>query len=708
MAQLPNETKFSAAGKRARYWISRHRVELLLFTLIWTTYASFYQATGDNEAARLDQLRALVEDHTLKIDQYWWNSADVIRYPPEHGSIFPNKAPGTTVLLAPAYALVAGVLTPLRWLGVPEWLYWHLVVYLLTVFSISLLTALAGVAMYRVLVELTGDRHASVLGVIAIWLGTLLFPFATLFFSHALAAALLVFGFYFLFRLRQSDGALDRARLAGAAGAGLCLSGSVMTEYPTAVAVAVLSLYAAWIGWRWKISRRDKVFFAGTFGLGLAVGGLILIGYNWLAFGKPFYVPYESYAQAGQHFHATYARGWLGINWAGRQHFFKALGAITIFPPIGLLYIKVDAWRIYACNPVLWICIPGIAIMLWRRAARPEGLLVPGLTVAYLVFLTSYGSSIYDWAGASYLGPRHLIPLLPFLALPIGFAVRKFSWLFYPLLGLSVFYMLLGTAVEPRVPYPFAIPARDLLLPDYLHGKLSQNAHHLFDSGQHLLTRDSTAFNLAKLAGVPGRAQLVPLMFWWALLGGTLLLLTRERRRLGAIAILCLYLSAIGAAPAIDHARSAPKDTAHGLIGKYYRNSKWSGPPVDVQLDPAIDFDWSKSMPLNPPFSVRWSGRLLVEQPGEYEFALRADDGAALEIDGHKLIPLTAAWQEKTARLHLAAGFHSIRVDYFNDLFGGFVHLWWTLTSRPKQIVPPEALFPDQPVPNDGKTKGAG
>ncbi|CAN5480212.1 hypothetical protein BH18VER2_BH18VER2_12160 [soil metagenome] len=119
MAQLPNETKFSAAGKRAWSWISRHRVELLLFTLIWTTYASFYQATGDNEAARLDQLRALVEDHTLKINQYWWNTADVIHYPSKPGSIFPNKAPGTTILLAPAYALVAGVLTPLRWLGVP-------------------------------------------------------------------------------------------------------------------------------------------------------------------------------------------------------------------------------------------------------------------------------------------------------------------------------------------------------------------------------------------------------------------------------------------------------------------------------------------------------------------------------------------------------------------------------------------------------------
>ena len=92
--------------------------QLLLFTLLWTTYSYFYQATGDNEACRLDELRALVADHTLKIDKYWWNTADVIHYPPQGGSVYPNKAPGTTLLLAPAYAVVVALLSPLRGLGV--------------------------------------------------------------------------------------------------------------------------------------------------------------------------------------------------------------------------------------------------------------------------------------------------------------------------------------------------------------------------------------------------------------------------------------------------------------------------------------------------------------------------------------------------------------------------------------------------------------
>ena len=82
-------------------------------------------------------------------------------------------------------------------------------------------------------------------------------------------------------------------------------------------------------------------------------------------------------------------------------------------------------------------------------------------------------------------------------------------------------------------------------------------------------------------------------------------------------------------------------------LGKYYRNAKWSGAPVDVQIDPVIDFDWAKTMPLPPPFSVEWTGQLLVEQPGEYTFAVVADDGAVLEIDGREVMNGPPAFLEE-------------------------------------------------------------
>ena len=178
-----------------KQWIKAHRVELLLFTLLWTTYAYFYQSTQDNEAARFDQIRALVEDRTLSINKYWWNTADIIHY--QKGGtdhIYPNKAPGASFIGVVPYAIITALLGPFRTVGLPAWIYWHLVVYLTIIFTVSFLSALAAVAIYGVLVRMTEDRYFSVLIVLAIWLGTIAFPFSTLYFSHQLAAALLVSG----------------------------------------------------------------------------------------------------------------------------------------------------------------------------------------------------------------------------------------------------------------------------------------------------------------------------------------------------------------------------------------------------------------------------------------------------------------------------------------------------------------------------------
>src|SRR2546427_13100296 len=104
-----------------------------------------------------------------------------------------------------------------------------------------------------------------------------------------------------------------------------------------------------------------------------------------------------------------------------------------------MLYIGVEHSRLYASRPVLWLAIPGVAIMLWRRRLRPEGLVIAAMIIAYLLFVTSYGNSIYDWAGAASIGPRHIIPLLPFLALPIYYGGAEHRVGLYPFLAISVF-----------------------------------------------------------------------------------------------------------------------------------------------------------------------------------------------------------------------------------------------------------------------------
>lgn len=168
-----------------------------------------------------------------------------------------------------------------------------------------------------------------------------------------------------------------------------------------------------------------------------------------------------------------------------------------------------------------------------------------------------------------------------------------------------------------------------------------------------------------------------------------------------AVLTLFLFVAAISAAPIIHYVAASSGHRNKGLLANYYRNATWSGPPIDVQVDPQIDFDWSKSLPLPPPFSVEWTGSIAIDQLDEYVFGLIADDGALLEIDGKVVVDVThVLLQKRTGAINLTAGLHSIRVRYFNLLFGGSVRLSWTVRGRPEQIVPTEVLIPAQsPTP---------
>ena len=710
-------------------WIRAHRTELALFLLLWTTYVYFYQSTHHNEAARFDQMRAILQDHTLAINKYWWNSADVIHYQ-KNGSkhIYPNKAPGMTLLSLVPFAALSLGLSALQAAGLPPWMHWHLLTYFTTAFTVSLFSALAAVAIYRLLKQISEDSYLSVLAVLAIWLGTLAFPYSTLFFSHQLVAAMLAIAFCLLFKLRQGEMASLRRQCICLGSVGLLTSFSVAAEYPAALLAGLLFIYALWVIGRSNSPRKEKAMLVGMWTLGLLIGVGALVLYNFLAFGKAFYIPYESYSTAGADFSSTYATGWLGLHWPRPREFLTALASITVYPQIGMLYIGVQGWRVYACNPVLWFALPGLVAMIWQRRLRAEGLLIAAMAIVYILFITSYGRSAYDWSGASYLGSRHMIPLLPFLALPIYFGARLCRPLFYPILGISIFYMLIATATEPRVAIPYESPARDLLVPDYLRARFAQNTDALFD-GQRNLAKDSAAFNLGKLARLPGHYQLIPLLLWWLLAGGALIFLTAKTQDVkeppspGTVPDasstppmffpktrligLCLFVIALGLPPIIHQARASSQNRHHGLLGKYYPDSNWSGPPAEVVVDAEVNFDWTKSLPMQPPFSVSWTGRIMIERESDYAFGLVADDGAILEIDGKTVVDVSRGpfLQKQTGEIHLAPGLHPVSVRYFNLLFGGLVKLSWSISNGPEEIVPSEVLIPDTPAT---EKKGSG
>lgn len=149
---------------------------------------------------------------------------------------------------------------------------------------------------------------------------------------------------------------------------------------------------------------------------------------------------------------------------------------------------------------------------------------------------------------------------------------------------------------------------------------------------------------------------------------------------------------------------------AHGLDAAYFafRNEIFSLPDLsaavpDVQcaendVVAPIGLRGSLSWPADATndFAAVYEGWVEVRAPGEYEFSLGSDDGARLVLDGETAVdasftqPITAY----DVRRALAAGFHRVRVEYFQR--SGLTELWlkWRKPGdRYFTPVPPAAFY---------------
>ncbi len=78
------------------------RPETALFVLAFGVYAYFFQAGGWNQNSRFALVRAIVEQHSLAIDDYAYNTRDLAFF---RGRIYSEKAPGLSMLAVPYFLL---------------------------------------------------------------------------------------------------------------------------------------------------------------------------------------------------------------------------------------------------------------------------------------------------------------------------------------------------------------------------------------------------------------------------------------------------------------------------------------------------------------------------------------------------------------------------------------------------------------------------
>ena len=365
------------AALRQRF--ARHGWLLAIALAYLYVFPYFPRIQSANELPRVYLVRAIVDDHTFSIDrgvQRWGSTADVS---PSRGHAYSNKAPGSSLLAVPFYALW-------KWtIGDPS---------LATTMWIcrvtaGILPALVFLALLsRFLARFQPEPEVRRLVLVAYAFGSMAMPYAMLYYSHQLSAVCAGSAWIFAVDVVERRRG-DRAMLAAGAFAGA----AVLVDYQAAFACAPVAVYVL-------VRSLEQPFAIVGRRLGLAIAGAagplaVLLAYHAACFGSPWRTGYDS----SQTFAVYHQQGFLGLT---RPHL-DALWGSLFAPDNGLVTLA----------PWLLLAIPG-GIVLWRRGERDHVATAAAVVVVMVLFV----SSLTFWRGGWGLGPRYITVMLPF-ALPL-------------------------------------------------------------------------------------------------------------------------------------------------------------------------------------------------------------------------------------------------------------------------------------------------
>lgn len=462
---------------------------LAVAVLAATSYFSGPPAWNQN--SRLALTRALVEQGTTVIDDYHATTGDKSL---RDGHFYSDKAPGTSLLAVPAYALYHGArrlvgaeppdvrLVPLdprdpnrdpaaRRPG-DRLAYnqaYRTALYVSRVGSVGVIAVLGALALYLLALRRLGDRAGALLLAAAYALATPALIYGSAFYGHQLCADLLLLGFAGIL--------LGQGRWYMAFGTGMCLGLAVLCEYPAAVPVALLWLFA-WL--------RRGPRFAAVAALGGAPAAAVLAVYHTVAFGGPLKTGYDFV------YLAEFAEG-MRVNYG-----------IHAPDPRVLLELLFGAYRgLFYLAPVLLLAPWGLSCELrgWPPVPKsmPDGTWpvrqIACVCLAVVGFYLALNAGYYMWDGGAAIGPRHCVPMLPFLALALAPAIRAVPRAVVGLALISGALTLLLAAAAPEAPQ----------FGDPLWG-------HAWPRIWATDTGYAGPANLGRMLGLPGPLSLVPLL----------------------------------------------------------------------------------------------------------------------------------------------------------------------------------------------------
>lgn len=471
--------------------MTSRRHDALVFALLLLTYAWFYQGGFSNQSARFDLSVALAFEHRATIDSFSANTIDKVVVA---GHTYLEKAPGASWLALPV-PLVASLFLDTADLHASPWLS-DLLLWTGTIASVSLLTALAAVAFRRTLRLLNPDLDdvTASAAALVVFGATLVLPYATMLFGHAVAGSWLVLALYFLLRAGRDETAGPRHAAFG----WFSLGAVVLTEYPLAVpafGVALGALLSA------PSARRRSLLVLAPLAA-LPVLGILL--HNTVVFGGPFSLGYGKLQNTP--FSSGMSRGLFGI---------------ALPSPRVALQLLFGTYRgLFVYSPVL--LVTAACYRFWPRPLlRTLGLPLLGGALGLLATISGYAF----WQGGTCFGPRHLVGVVPLLGLGVAFVPQAWarSPLTWAVAAVSAFVALLGTVITPNVTEFELAPLTHAYLPLLATGQVSISPMAFLTpatetGARHVAYRAHpwAAFNVGELLGLPSWWSVVPLFVAWA------------------------------------------------------------------------------------------------------------------------------------------------------------------------------------------------
>ncbi len=391
--------------------------------MIGIAWGFFMHAMGWAQSSYYAQVRALASGHT-EIDSVKWQAKDEAWV---DGHFYSVKAPGLAALTLPAYLALDAVDVRSAARAAADNAHatahdhWHshappkyfgfsvdrarrvqreVAQQAPIVWALTLLGAvLPGIALL-LLVRWAAERVEPGFGTAAavtLGLGTIVMTFGGEYLSHVASAALGFGAFAILMRERQGPQRIGLVALAGlVAGVAVCF------EYPLALLAAILFCYA--------LARAATVRRAVSFGAGAALGAAPALLYNLWSLGSPLRFAYShAVSVLGRSGHAE-----LGLNSSG---FF----GITAPRPGAAIDLLLSGRGILTLTPVLVMGVVG-ALLIRRRGWRAEATVIGAVTALYFLYNAGYWQPL----GGGTPGPRFLTPVLPFLAVGLAPAYRRF------------------------------------------------------------------------------------------------------------------------------------------------------------------------------------------------------------------------------------------------------------------------------------------